>query len=52
MRAMIVVFTAILAMTVPNFGLFLNLLGAFAGTTLAFVVPVQIYNKVHKDEIS
>jgi len=51
-RAVIVIFCAILAVTVPKFGLFLNLLGAFSGTVLAFVVPITIYDRVFKEEIT
>ena len=43
---------AFMAMIVPKFGLFINLVGAFACTVLAFIMPVWIYNKLHKDEIS
>jgi hypothetical protein len=32
--------------------LFINLSGAFASTLLAFIVPLILYNKVFKDEIS
>ena len=41
-----------MAMIVPKFGLFINLVGAFACTVLAFIMPVWIYNKLYKDEIS
>ena len=51
-RAVVVIFCAILATTVPKFGLFLNLLGAFSGTALAFVVPITIYDRVFKEEIT
>lgn len=44
--------TAVLAMIVPKFGLFINLIGAFACTALAFILPVRIYDLVHKDVIS
>lgn len=40
-RTLIVILTAVLAMIVPKFGLFINLSGAFACTALAFVLPVS-----------
>jgi len=39
-------------MVVPKFGLFINLIGSFACTALAFIMPVYIYNKIHADEIT
>jgi proton-coupled amino acid transporter len=51
-RTLSVLFTFIIAVSVPKFGLFVNLLGAMSGTVLAFVMPTMIYNKVYKDEIS
>ena len=41
-----------MAMVIPKFGLFINLVGAFACTALAFIMPVWIYNRLHKDEMS
>jgi proton-coupled amino acid transporter len=46
-RTITVIFTAILAMIVPKFGLFINLIGSFACTALGFLLPVQIYNRLH-----
>ena len=43
---MTVILTAIMAMIVPKFGLFINLIGAFACTALAFVLPVRMYDKL------
>jgi len=37
--------TAIVAMSVPKFGLFINLIGSIACTALAFVVPILIYDR-------
>lgn len=51
-RTALVIFTAILAMVIPKFALFINLVGAFAGTTLAFILPCYLYIVVFKDEIS
>ena len=51
-RTLIVISTGILAMVVPKFGLFINLTGAFACTALAFVLPVLMYTKLFKDEMS
>ena len=39
-------------MIVPKFGLFINLIGSFACTALAFILPVQMYNKTHEGELS
>lgn len=39
-------------MVIPKFGLFINLTGAFACTALAFVIPVMMYQKIFKDEIT
>jgi proton-coupled amino acid transporter len=42
-RTVIVLMTGLLAMSVPKFGLFINLTGAFACTLLAFIFPVSFY---------
>ena len=52
LRALTLIACAIMAMIVPKFGLFINLVGAFACTALAFIMPVWIYNKVHKDDMT
>ena len=52
LRALTLIGCAIMAMIVPKFGLFINLVGAFACTALAFIMPVWIYNKVHKNELT
>ena len=44
--------TATGAMIVPKFGLFINLIGSFACTALAFILPVQMYNKTHTEDMS
>lgn len=51
-RTMLVLMTALGAMIVPKFGLFINFVGAFSCTALAFILPVWIYDLTHKDEIS
>ena len=43
LRTIIVVFTGLLAMVVPKFGLFINLTGAFACTALAFILPTLMH---------
>lgn len=43
-RTFAVIGTALVAMSVPKFGLFINLVGSVACTALAFVIPVLIYN--------
>ena len=40
MRTLVVIFVAIIAMVIPNFGLFISLSGAFTCTALAFILPV------------
>lgn len=52
LRSFMVMLTAIGAMVVPKFGLFINLIGSFACTALAFILPVQMYNKMHEGEIT
>ena len=52
LRSITLVLCAIVAMIVPKFGLFINLVGAFACTALAFVMPVYIYNTTFKEEIT
>ena len=52
LRALTLIACAVVAMIVPKFGLFINLVGAFACTALAFVMPVWIYNRAHKDELT
>ena len=44
--------SALSALVVPKFGLFINLIGSFACTALAFILPVQMYNKTHRDEMT
>jgi solute carrier family 36 (proton-coupled amino acid transporter) len=43
-RTVIVLMTGILAMSIPKFGLFINLSGAFACTALAFIFPVSTFH--------
>jgi len=51
-RTSLVLLTSFGAMIVPKFGLFINLIGSFACTALAFILPVHIYDKAHKGELS
>lgn len=51
-RTSLVLMTAFGAMVVPKFGLFINLIGAFACTALAFILPVRIYDLTHYEEMS
>lgn len=51
-RTAFVIITAIIAMSVPKFGLFINLVGSVACTALAFIVPVLCYNVAFKGEMS
>ena len=52
LRTITLIACAIAAMVVPKFGLFINLVGAFACTLLVFVLPVQIYNKAYNGALS
>ena len=47
-----VVLTAIVAMNVPKFSLFIGLTGSVAGTLLAFILPALLYNKAFESTIS
>ena len=51
-RTLLVVFCGIIAVLVPKFGLFLDFIGAFAGTVLWFILPIIFYNKSHEGELS
>jgi len=51
-RTSLVLLTAFGAMVVPKFGLFINLIGAFACTALAFILPVRIYDMTHYEEMT
>jgi amino acid transporter len=52
MRTIAVIFTAIMAMIVPKFGLFISLTGSFACTCLAFILPIMMYDMLFKEESS
>lgn len=51
-RTACVIMTAVIAGSVPKFGLFINLVGSVACTALAFVIPVLIYNRAFAGEMS
>ena len=51
-RALYVIFTGIMAIIVPRFGLFLDFLGSFAGTALWLIIPVIIYEKAFKGTLT
>jgi amino acid permease len=48
LRAALVLLTGLIACGVPKFGMFINLIGSIACTTLGFIVPIKIYDKVYK----
>lgn len=52
LRTLLVLFTGMLAVVIPKFGLFINLTGAFSCTALAFILPVLMYNKVAADDLT
>lgn len=51
-RSSAVTLTAVSAMLIPKLGLFLNLVGSFACTALAFILPVLIYDRLHSKEMN
>jgi len=51
-RVLLVAVTCLVAMAVPHFALFANLIGALACSCLAFVLPAVFYLKLYKGEIS
>ena len=51
-RTLYVILTGVIACIVPKFGLFMNFFGALSGTALCILIPVLIYEKVYKGEIS
>mmetsp|Transcript_10261 Transcript_10261/g.9065 ORF Transcript_10261/g.9065 Transcript_10261/m.9065 type:complete len:128 (+) Transcript_10261:981-1364(+) len=51
-RAIYVIISGLMAIIIPKFGLFLDFLGAFAGTILCLIIPVIIYEKVFKGSLS
>ena len=51
-RTTLVLITAVGAIVVPKFGLFINLIGSFACTSLAFILPIYMYNKTFRGQIS
>lgn len=50
MRFTIITLIAIVALFVPNFGLFLNLVGGFISTALIFIFPILFFEKTHEEE--
>lgn len=52
LRTIIVIITAILASLIPKFSLFINLIGSFSCTLLAFIMPCLMYNKCYELHIS
>ena len=52
LRTAMVVVTVIIAVTVPHFTLFINLIGSVACSSLAFIFPSLFYYKLHSDTIS
>ena len=50
-RTLIVIFTAFIATSVPKFGLFINMIGSFSGTLIAFILPV-IYIEINNYKLT
>ena len=50
-RAALVLLTATVALGVPNFGLFISLIGSSCCALLAFVLPCVFYLKLHSDQL-
>ncbi|KAL0482636.1 solute carrier family 36 (proton-coupled amino acid transporter) [Acrasis kona] len=51
MRAVVIILTAVLAASIPDFGSFLSLIGGLGGTLLAFVLPCIIHIIVYRKEM-
>lgn len=51
-RLLLAVITGIVARSVPDFGLFISLVGSSCCALLAFVMPAAIHLSVHKEQIS
>jgi proton-coupled amino acid transporter len=43
---------AFIAFAIPRFAIVLNIIGGVAGTSLQFIIPIMMYNKVFKDELT
>ena len=50
-RTTFVFISAILAIIIPKFGLFLDFIGSFAGASLCIIIPVMMYEKVFRGTI-
>lgn len=50
-RTGLVLFTALVAVTVPQFSLFVNLIGSVSCTLLAFVLPAAFYLRLFQSEL-
>ena len=44
--------TGLIAVVVPDFGQFLNLVGSFSGTVLVFILPVIFYHKIMEGKVA
>ena len=51
LRTCFIAFIAMIAIAVPKFDLFINLVGAFSCTAIAFILPIQMYESLFKKEI-
>eukprot|EP00468_Gymnochlora_sp_CCMP2014_P000029 CAMPEP_0167741940 /NCGR_PEP_ID=MMETSP0110_2-20121227/1139_1 /TAXON_ID=629695 /ORGANISM="Gymnochlora sp., Strain CCMP2014" /LENGTH=505 /DNA_ID=CAMNT_0007626055 /DNA_START=887 /DNA_END=2404 /DNA_ORIENTATION=+ len=45
-RFVVVLVVGLIASVIPNFGLFLNVIGAVTGTMIAFILPTYLYMKI------
>jgi len=50
LRTVLVIITALLAIAIPNFGLFLNLVSSFTSSFTAFILPSVFYLKIFWDD--
>ena len=51
-RTMYVISTGIIAILVPNISLFIDFVGALAGTSTCFIFPIIIYEVVFRGKLS
>ena len=49
-RTVLVVFTSIIAVSIPYFSLFVSLVGALGGAILAYILPCAFHLKLFKDQ--
>jgi len=51
-RLIVILIISAIAFAIPRFAIVLNIIGAIAGTSLQFILPIILYNKHFKTEIT